>query len=95
MTAGQVVAIDGKRARRSQDRRAGKAAINMVSAWAGENQVVMGQVKVERKSNEITAIPTLLEMLELEDCIVTIDALGCQTEIAAKIVEKEADMSCR
>jgi predicted transposase YbfD/YdcC len=91
ITAGQVVAIDGKQSRRSQDRRAGKAAINMVSAWASENQVVLGQVKVESKSNEITAIPTLLEMLELEGCIVTIDALGCQTEIAAKIVEKEAD----
>jgi DDE_Tnp_1-associated/Transposase DDE domain len=91
ITAGQVVAIDGKQSRRSLDRRAGKAAINMVSAWASKNQMVLGQVKVEGKSNEITAIPTLLEMLELEGCIVTIDAMGCQTEIAAKIVEKEAD----
>jgi predicted transposase YbfD/YdcC len=91
ITEGQVVAIDGKQSRRSQDRRAGKAAINMVSAWASENQMVLGQMKVDGKSNEITAIPQLLNMLELSGCIVTIDAMGCQTEIAAKIVEKEAD----
>lgn len=90
-TSGQVVAIDGKQLRRSHDRSAGKAAINMVSAWASENQMVLGQMKVNGKSNEITAIPQLLDMLELEGCIVTIDALGCQTEIAAKIVDKEAD----
>jgi predicted transposase YbfD/YdcC len=91
LTQGQVVAIDGKVSRRSHDRATGKAAINMVSAWASENQMVLGQVKVDAKSNEITAIPELLEMLEVGGCIVTIDAMGCQTEIAAKIVEKEAD----
>jgi predicted transposase YbfD/YdcC len=63
----------------------------MVSAWASENQMVLGQVKVDEKSNEITAIPELLTMLEISGCIVTIDAIGCQTDIAAKIVEREAD----
>jgi predicted transposase YbfD/YdcC len=91
LTQGQIVAIDGKQSRRSYDRARGKAAINMVSAWASENQMVLGQVKVDAKSNEITAIPELLNMLELAGCIVTIDAMGCQTEIAAKIVEKQAD----
>jgi predicted transposase YbfD/YdcC len=91
LTQGQVVAIDGKQSRRSFDRTAGKTAINMVSAWASKNQMVLGQVKVDEKSNEITAIPELLEMLEVAGCIVTIDAMGCQTEIAAKIIEKEAD----
>jgi predicted transposase YbfD/YdcC len=91
LTQGQVVAIDGKLSRRSFDRPTRKAAINMVSAWASENQMVLGQVKVDAKSNEITAIPELLEMLELAGCIVTIDAIGCQTDIAEKIVSKEAD----
>jgi predicted transposase YbfD/YdcC len=91
LTQGQVVAIDGKQSRRSFDRPKGKTAINMVSAWASENQMVLGQVKVGEKSNEITAIPELLEMLEVAGCIVTIDAMGCQTSIAAKIVEEEAD----
>ena len=62
----------------------------MVSAWASENRLVLGQVKTEEKSNEITAIPQLLDMLEIEGCIVTIDAIGCQTQIAKKIVEKQA-----
>ena len=91
LTQGQVVAIDGKQSRRSHDRAAGKTAIHMVSAWASENQMVLGQVRVDEKSNEITAIPELLAMLEVAGCIVTIDAMGCQTEIAAKIIEKEAD----
>lgn len=91
LTQGQIIAIDGKQSRRSYDRATGKAAINMVSAWASENQMVLGQVKVETKSNEITAIPELLSMLEVAGCIVTIDAMGCQREIAAKIVDKEAD----
>jgi len=91
LTRGQVVAIDGKQSRRSFDRAAGRAAINMVSAWANENRLVLGQLKVDAKSNEITAIPELLTMLEVAGCIVTIDAMGCQREIAAKIVEKEAD----
>jgi predicted transposase YbfD/YdcC len=91
LTQGQIVAIDGKQSRRSYDRASGKSAINMVSAWASENQMVLGQVKVDDKSNEITAIPELLELLEVAGCIVTIDAMGCQTDIAAKIIEKEAD----
>ena len=91
LTQGQVVAVDGKQSRRSYDRATRKTAINMVSAWACENQLVLGQVKVDDKSNEITAIPELLEMLEIAGCIVTTDAMGCQTEIAAKIIEKEAD----
>lgn len=90
-TGGQVVAIDGKTLRRSHDRRAGKAVIHMVSAWASANRLVLGQVKVDAKSNEITAIPALLEVLALRGCIVTIDALGCQTAIAQQIVEQGAD----
>jgi predicted transposase YbfD/YdcC len=88
---GQVVAIDGKQLRRSHDWRAGRGAIHMVSAWASANQLVLGQVKVDDKSNEITAIPELLQALALEGCIVTIDAMGCQKEIAAAIVDKRAD----
>lgn len=87
----QVIAIDGKVLRRSHDRGIGKAAIDMVSAWATANSLVLGQVKTEEKSNEITAIPQLLEVLEIAECIVTIDAMGCQTEIAQKIVESDAD----
>jgi len=88
---GQVIAIDGKVLRRSHDKGIGKAAIDMVSAWATANRLVLGQVKVDEKSNEITAIPKLLEALEVAGCIVTIDAMGCQTEIAAKIIEREAE----
>jgi predicted transposase YbfD/YdcC len=91
MIGGQVIAIDGKVLRRSHDKGIGKAAIDMVSAWATANRLVLGQVKVEEKSNEITAIPQLLEVLEVSGCIVTIDAMGCQTEIAAKIIEREAE----
>lgn len=91
ITQGQVVAIDGKQSRGSSERQAGKSAINMVSAWASESRLVLGQVKVNEKSNEITAIPQLLDMLEIAGCIITIDAMGCQTEIAAKIIEKKAD----
>ncbi len=88
---GQVIAIDGKQLRRSHDRTSGKAAIHMVSAWASANQLVLGQVKVDDKSNEITAIPELLQALALDGCIVTIDAMGCQKEIASTIVDKGAD----
>ncbi|GAC1679849.1 MAG: ISAs1-like element ISEc26 family transposase [Steroidobacteraceae bacterium] len=90
-TEGAVIAVDGKIARRSHDRGAGKAAIDMVSAWASANGVVLGQRATDAKSNEITAIPALLDLLLLTGCIVTIDALGCQTAIAQKIVEKGAD----
>gem|GEM_PF-2079334 len=79
---GQVVNIDGKCLRGSDDQKLGKRAIYMVSAWAAENEIVLGQRKVDEKSNEITAIPELLKMLNLSGCIVTIDAMGTQTSIA-------------
>lgn len=88
---GQVVAIDGKTVRRSHNRTLGKEAIHMVSAWATESQLVLGQTKVDDKSNEITAIPALLDLLELAGCIVTIDAMGCQREIAGRIIDQGAD----
>ena len=87
----QVVAIDGKALRRSHDRRAGKAALRLVSAWATESGVVIGQVATHAKSNEVTAIPELLKLLSLEGAAVTIDAMGCQTAIAAQIVGQRAD----
>jgi predicted transposase YbfD/YdcC len=91
VSGGQVVAIDGKTLRRSYDRASGKSAIHMVSAWAVANHISLGQVVVDAKSNEITAIPKLLEMLEISGCLVTIDAMGCQVEIAEKIVASGAD----
>ncbi len=87
----EIVAIDGKTLRRSHDRAKGKEPIHMVSAWARENGLVLGQVKVEEKSNEITAIPELLRALKLAGCIVTIDAMGCQTKIASEICAAKAD----
>lgn len=90
-TGRQLISIDGKQSRRSYDRAADKSAITMVSAWASANRLVLGQVKVPEGSNEITAIPQLLEVLEIADCTVTIDAMGCQTQIAEKIIEKGAD----
>jgi predicted transposase YbfD/YdcC len=86
---GEIVGIDGKTVRGSGDKKT--KAIHMVSAWATANKVVLGQIKTDEKSNEITAIPTLIELLELKGCIVTIDAMGCQKDIAAKIIEAEAD----
>ena len=84
--------------RRSHDNEDGKAAIHLVSAWSSANGLALAQVKVDAKSNEITAIPKLLEVLDIKGCIITIDAMGacprlrgCQTEIAAKIVEQESD----
>lgn len=91
VTAGEVVAIDGKTARASLDRAKGQNPLHVVSAWASANRVVLGEVMVDAKSNEITAIPKLLEMLELRGAIVTIDAMGCQKEIAAKVRERGAD----
>lgn len=91
ITDGQVVAIDGKTLRRSFDRATGKAAIHMVSAWATANQISLGQVVVDAKSNEITAIPKLLEILDVSGALVTIDAMGCQTEIAQKILDGKGD----
>ena len=91
MTKGQLIALDGKTVRRSHDRTNGKAAIHLVSAWATHNGVVMGQVKVDDKSNEITAIPELLKMLEIEGCIISIDAMGTQKEIVSTILEQKGD----
>jgi predicted transposase YbfD/YdcC len=85
------IAIDGKMLRRSHDRAKDKAALHMVSAWSSKNSMVLGQEKVRDKSNEIIAIPELLELLDLANCIITIDAMGCQTKIAQKIVESDAD----
>jgi predicted transposase YbfD/YdcC len=79
------IAIDGKTMRRSFDRASGKAALHLVSAWATEQRLVLGQVAVDSKSNEITAIPKLLELLDVSGALVSIDAMGCQKEIAAKI----------
>lgn len=94
LTAGQVVALDGKTVRGSADKApGGKAAIHMVSAWASANGagLVLAQRAVAEKSNEITAIPRLLQLLDLTDCIVTIDAMGTQTAIAQQIIEQQAD----
>lgn len=91
ITDGQIVAIDGKTLRRSFDAASSKSAIHMVSAWATANCISLGQIVVDEKSNEITAIPKLLEILELSGCLVTIDAMGCQTEIAQKIIAADAD----
>ncbi|MBK1720398.1 ISAs1 family transposase [Thiocystis violacea] len=90
-SGGQVVAVDGKRARGSRDRRRGRSALHMVSAWACSNRLVLGQEATEEKSNEITAIPKRLEFLELTGCIVTIDAMGCQRAIAAQIIAQGGD----
>ena len=91
LVQGEVVAIDGKTVRRSHDRSQGRRAIHLVSAWASANTMTLGQVKVGDKFNEITAIPRLLELLALRGCIVTIDAMGCQPEMAEQIVEGGAD----
>ena len=91
ITAGQVIAIDGKTLRRSFDTASGKSAIHMVSAWATTNQISLGQVVTDAKSNEITAIPQLLKMLEISGSLVTIDAMGCQTAIAETIIKSQAD----
>ncbi len=90
-TRGQVVPIDGKTLRHSFDSAAGLPPLHLVSAWAAENRLVLGTVPVDGKSNEITAVPKLLEVLELTGAIVTLDAMGCQKEIAGKIREKKAD----
>ena len=86
-----VIAIDGKTVRRSGRKQAAKAAIHMVSAFAARQRLVLGQVKVTEKSNEILAIPKLLDMLAIEGAIVTIDAMGCQRDIAQKVIDKKAD----
>ncbi len=87
----QVISIDGKTLRGSHNKKDNKSAIHMVSAWASEMNMVIGQLKTEEKSNEITAIPKLLDMLDISGSIVTIDAMGCQKKIAAKIIDNDAD----
>ena len=86
----EIIAIDGKTIRGAKA-SGKKSPVHMVSAWANDNNMVLGQVKVTEKSNEITAIPKLLEVLSIKDTIVTIDAMGCQTDIAEKIIKKQAD----
>jgi predicted transposase YbfD/YdcC len=90
-TDGEVVAVDGKTLRRSHERGAGKEALQLVSAWAQSNRLVLGQLAVEAESNEITAVPKLLEVLGLEGCVVTVDVLHCQMATAQAIVERQAD----
>jgi predicted transposase YbfD/YdcC len=90
-TEGEIIALDGKQLRRSHDKAEGKKAIYMVSAWASENSLVVGQRKVDDRSNEITAVPQLLDMLEVSGCIVTTDAMNCQVETAKKVIENDAD----
>jgi predicted transposase YbfD/YdcC len=85
------VAVDGKTPRRSHEQKNGRSAIHLVSAWASDNALILGQRKTDAKSNEITAIPELLQALDLSGCIVTIDAMGCQKSIAGQIVDQQAD----
>lgn len=90
-TLSGVIALDGKTVRHSHDTALGKSAIHMVSAWSAHNRLILGQMKVDDKSNEITALPKLLQILDVKGCLVTIDAMGCQTEIAQQIVEQDGD----
>ena len=90
-TDGELIAIDGKTLRRSYDRNSRTSAIHMISAFATANGVVLGQLKTEAKSNEITAIPELLQLLDINGCLVSIDAMGCQTAIASTIVARGGD----
>lgn len=90
-TPAEVIAIDGKTLRRSYQKKGSKEPIHMVSAFAARQRLVMGQVKVNEKSNEIIAIPALLDMMSIEGAVVTIDAMGCQRGIARKILDKKAD----
>jgi hypothetical protein len=90
-TGGQLIHVDGKTAGGSRDQNQNRNPLHMVSAWAGQNRLVLGPEAIEEKSNEITAIPKLLALLELKNCIVTLDAMGCQKNIAAQIVELGGD----
>jgi len=90
-TQGRIVSVDGKSLRRSHDRGKGKEALHLVYAWASENHFLLGEVKTDAKSNEITAIPELLKLLDLEGAIVTVDAMGTQKEIVKKIVGQGGD----
>lgn len=90
-TGAQVIPIDGKCVKGSYDRNKKQSALHVVSAWASEHRLMLGLVLVENKTNEIKAIPALLDLLDITGCIITIDAMGTQTEIARRIVEKGAD----
>jgi hypothetical protein len=90
-TKGRIIAVDGKILRRSMDSKSDLKALHVVSAWASEQHLTLGQIAVEEKSNEITAIPRLLRLLELKGALVTIDAMGCQKQIARQITEGGGD----
>ena len=91
LTEGQVVAVDGKTLRGCHDRARGRPALHLVSAWASQNHLVLGQTRTSAHSNEITAVPELLSLLDLHGCIITIDAMGCQKGIARQIVDGGSD----
>ncbi len=88
---GEIIPIDGKAVKGTYDRKLAKTTLHLVGAFASNNGILLGQVAVDKKSNEITAIPKLLDLLDLKGCVVTIDAMGCQKKIAAKITEQKAD----
>jgi predicted transposase YbfD/YdcC len=90
-TKGEVIALDGKTLRHSFDAASGQSALHIVSAWASANGLTLGQLKVDGKSNEITALPALLKLLDVTGCVVTMDAMGCQRELAGQIVEQAGD----
>ena len=90
-TKGEVIALDGKTLRHSFDAATGQAALHLVSAWASENGLTLGQLKVDGKSNEITALPALLKLLDVKGCVVTMDAMGCQKELARQIIQQGGD----
>lgn len=90
-TGSDVIAIDGKTARRSFDTRERRNPLHAVSAWSSQHQLVLGQIAVDEKSNEVSAIPRLLALLDIENCIITLDAMGCQKDIAKQIVKGKAD----
>jgi hypothetical protein len=91
LTDGEVIAIDGKSLKHSYDKKAENRAISIVSAWATSNKLVLGQRKVDSKSNEIRAIPELIKVLDIAGCLVTIDAMACQKEIVNLISQKGGD----
>ena len=91
LSESEIIPIDGKTLRHSYDTASEKKAIHMVSAWSTKNKLVLGQLKVDKKSNEITAIPSLLKKLKIKGCIVTLDAMGCQKKIVEQIIEQDAD----
>jgi predicted transposase YbfD/YdcC len=90
-TKGEVIALDGKTLRHSFDSSTGQSALHLVSAWASENGLTLGQLKVDGKSNEITALPALLKLLDVKGCVVTMDAMGCQKELAGQIIQQGGD----